>query len=77
MAGDAGHGKTIKTGYGTHQVGCRGGSRYVDGFMVLWLYGFVVLWFHVFMVLGSHDFAIYGFMVSWSQKVTNCPFHVC
>ena len=30
----------------TTPVGCKGGSRYVDGFMVLWFYGFMVLWFY-------------------------------
>ena len=38
------------TGYGTTPVGCRGGSRYVDCFMVLWLYGFLVFWCYGFLV---------------------------
>ena len=45
------------TGYGTTPVGCRDGSRYVDGFMVLW---FLVLWLYGVLV-----FRFYGFMALW------------
>ena len=39
---------TTQTGYGTIPVGCRGGSRYVNGFTGLWFYGFMALWFMVY-----------------------------
>ena len=52
---------------------CRGGSRYVGGFMVfsfltLWFYGFVfmVVWFHGFRVLW-----FYGFMALWLHGFNN------
>ena len=59
-------------------IGCRGGNRYVDGFMVLWFYGVCFLWFYIFMVLWlyvlwfysfvvlwCYGFVVYGFMVLW------------
>ena len=57
--------RTTQTGYGTTSIGCRGGSRYVDGFRVLWLYGFMVLWFSVDAILwkpfrGCHSTEIIG-----------------
>ena len=67
---------STQTSYGTTPVGYKGGSRYVDGFMVL---GFLVLWFYdvwfygcslcnyVFMVLW-----FYSFVVSWFQKYQIC-----
>ena len=44
-------------GYFLSPVGCRGGSRHPDGFMVLW---FGVSWFYSFMGLW-----FYGFIVLW------------
>ena len=51
---------TTQTGYGVPAVGCSRGSRYVDGFMVLWLL----------------CFCFYCFMVLWFPKITIFPFHV-
>ena len=53
----------------------RCGSRYVDGFMVLWFYGievfcfvvvgFLVFWFSGFMVLWFYGFRVVWFRVLW------------
>ena len=71
-------------------VGCRGGSRYVEGvlgFLVSWflaflvskLLGFLVVWFLFFAFLVSSKFL--GFKVSKSQSLKDLPklpfpFHV-
>ena len=75
---------TTQTGHGTTPVGCKGGSRYVDGFMVLlflvlwfqdvmflWFEGFMVFWCCCFMVLWFSILWLYGFMVPWFQKSPN------
>ena len=70
---------TTQTGYGTIPVGCRDGSRYVNGFMVLWFYGFMVFCFfgfvvHGFKILRFDDFwfLAFGFMALW---LCGCMFY--
>ena len=50
-----------------NMVGCKGESRYLDGFMVLWFYGCMVWWFDGFLVvvLWLYGFVVYGCVVLW------------
>ena len=60
--------ETTQTGYGTSSVGCRGGSRYVEG-----CWGFPDLEIKKFKVSWFQSFLAFGFLVSWFQR-TFCVF---
>ena len=71
---------TTQAFYGTTPVGCRGGGRYVYGFMVSWFCGFMVAWFYDFVVLWFVWFVwfygmvvwFYGFIVSYFMVLWSC-----
>ena len=63
---------------GSARLRCRGGSRYVDGSMILWFFGFLVwgfmvLWLYGWLVLGFYGFRVlwlWGFTIVWLYGFT-------